>query len=139
MPDLTLDILRRLVAFDTTNPPRVIDPGGIVAAAGEVLAAAGFELELRDLGDGCLNLLAVRGDPSVLGDVVVREIGISADEMISETKELDLLRGLELRSDPAEVVELSPLSGPLKRERVRDARVRVLPQERWQNGDHEYQ
>ena len=61
MHPLTLDYLAELVSFDTCNPPRRIDQGGIFAFAAGVLAAAGFEVTLDGLGDGCVNLLATRG------------------------------------------------------------------------------
>jgi acetylornithine deacetylase len=55
--------LERLVAFDTRNPPRAIDGGGIFAYLREHLDAAGLRCEIVDLGEGCVYLLAVRGDP----------------------------------------------------------------------------
>lgn len=69
MHDLTLDILRMLVAHDTTNPPRRITQHGVFADVRDVLAGAGFRSEMYDLGDGCLNLLAVRGSPRGLFNV----------------------------------------------------------------------
>lgn len=62
----TLTILGRLVAFDTRNPPRVIDGAGIFNYLRGELAICGLRGELVDLGDGCLYLLATRGAPDLL-------------------------------------------------------------------------
>lgn len=62
-----LSHLEALVAFDTRNPPRAIEPrGGVVGYCADALVGAGFTTSIDDLGDGCVNLLAVRGEPSVL-------------------------------------------------------------------------
>ena len=59
--------LERLVGFDTRNPPRAIDGGGIFTyLQGEL---PGFVCELVDLGEGCLYLLATRGEPTLLINV----------------------------------------------------------------------
>jgi len=50
------------VAFDTTNPPRRIDSGGIFAYLRQALGPS-FHFEVDDLGDGCVNLLVTRGQP----------------------------------------------------------------------------
>ncbi len=65
--DDTLDHLRALVAFDTRNPPRAIDGGGIF----DYLRAhlRGFECTLTDHGAGAVSLLAVRGRPRLLFNV----------------------------------------------------------------------
>ncbi|NNF60930.1 MAG: acetylornithine deacetylase [Gammaproteobacteria bacterium] len=60
----TLQHLSALVACDTQNPPRQIGPDGLFAYLGDHLT--GFELDLQDFGDGCINLLATRGQPDVL-------------------------------------------------------------------------
>lgn len=67
----TLEHLGRLVAFDTRNPPRAIDEGGIFGYLGERLRSCGFTCEVRSLGDGCVSLLATRGDPRLLFNVHV--------------------------------------------------------------------
>jgi acetylornithine deacetylase len=64
-----LELLERLVAFDTQNPPRAIDGGGLFALLSAELQPAGFSVELTDLGEGCVSLLAIRGDPSKLFNV----------------------------------------------------------------------
>jgi len=70
MPELTLDTLRTLVSFDTRNPPRSIAGGdGLVSEVARMLRATGFDVRTRDLGDGCHNILAVRGRPSILFNV----------------------------------------------------------------------
>lgn len=67
----TLAHLERLVGFDTRNPPRAIDDAGIFAYLHAMLAACGLRCELHDLGDGCLYLLATRGEPRLLLNVHV--------------------------------------------------------------------
>lgn len=67
----TLGHLERLVAFDTRNPPRAIDGGGIFEYLGVHLSALGLACERVDLGDGCVWLLATRGDPRLLVNVHV--------------------------------------------------------------------
>lgn len=63
----TLDHLRALVAFDTRNPPRAIDGGGIFAYLRANLP--GFDCELHDHGAGAVSLLARRGRPRILFNV----------------------------------------------------------------------
>lgn len=73
MSERTLSValthLERLVAFDTQNPPRHIDEGGLFAYCKEQLA--GFTVSVRDLGDGQVWLYAERGSPKVLCNVHV--------------------------------------------------------------------
>lgn len=69
MSCLTNKVLKRLVAFDTTNPPRAITVDGVFAYVQDVLRPAGFDLQLTDLGDGCITLLAMRGEPKGLFNV----------------------------------------------------------------------
>lgn len=61
----TLVHLEALVGFDTCNPPRKI---GATDGIFEYLTRflVGFHMELVDLGDGCISLLAVRGEPRFL-------------------------------------------------------------------------
>lgn len=59
-----LDHLRALVGFDTQNPPREIGTDGLFAYLRGHLQA--FDVDLWDLGDGCIVLHATRGDPDVL-------------------------------------------------------------------------
>lgn len=56
----TLEILDTLVAHDTRNPPRGID-AALFAPIRDWLQGFGFTV--ADHGDGCLSLLAVRGEP----------------------------------------------------------------------------
>lgn len=67
MRDAILNHLGRLVAFDTRNPPRHIDEGGIFAYCAAQLA--GFDLHIRDHGAGSISLFATRGTPRVLVNV----------------------------------------------------------------------
>lgn len=57
--------LAELVSFDTQNPPRKID------ADSEIFSylksnLSDFKFEIIDAGDGCLSLLATRGNPELL-------------------------------------------------------------------------
>ena len=53
--------LEALVSFDTRNPPRLIDSGGIFDYIGAQLP--GFEVAVTDHGDGAVSLFAQRGAP----------------------------------------------------------------------------
>lgn len=53
--------LEALVGFDTRNPPRLIDTGGIFDYLRAQLP--GFRIEVIDHGAGAVSLLAVRGNP----------------------------------------------------------------------------
>jgi len=64
---LTLKHLHALVAFDTRNPPRKMDTGGIFAYLREHLP--GFAIEITDHGYGAVSLYAVRGQPDYLFNV----------------------------------------------------------------------
>ena len=61
MLDSVLTHLQHLVAFDTRNPPRKIDSGGIFDYLRAQLR--GFDVEVNDHGAGAVSLLAVRGNP----------------------------------------------------------------------------
>ncbi len=63
----TLDHLRALVAFDTRNPPRAIDAGGIFDYLRGNLP--GFEIDVTDHGAGAVSLFATRGKPKTLFNV----------------------------------------------------------------------
>ena len=56
-----LEHLEALVAFDTRNPPRLIDADGIFAYLRAQLPD--FRCEVTDHGAGAVSLLAVRGAP----------------------------------------------------------------------------
>ena len=60
----TLDHLRALVAFDTRNPPRAMDAGGIFAYLRKQLPD--FKIGVTDHGAGAISLHAVRGKPRFL-------------------------------------------------------------------------
>ncbi|MFT4924004.1 MAG: acetylornithine deacetylase [Phenylobacterium sp.] len=61
----TLAHLEALVSFDTQNPPRAITVDSeIFAYLKQQLP--GFELTMFDAGEGCISLLATRGQPEVL-------------------------------------------------------------------------
>ncbi len=63
----TLEHLRALVAFDTRNPPRAIDAGGIFGYLRDALT--GFQCTISDHGAGAVSLYAVRGEPRRLFNV----------------------------------------------------------------------
>ena len=61
----TFKHLTKLVGFDTQNPPRKIDQDSdIFKCLSENLT--GFNISFIDAGDGCLSMLAVRGEPDLL-------------------------------------------------------------------------
>lgn len=63
--DTTLRHLERLVACDSRNPPRALRADGDLF--GYLRAQlAGFDISVRDHGDGCISMLALRGRPSTL-------------------------------------------------------------------------
>jgi acetylornithine deacetylase len=65
-----LEHLTALIGFDTQNPPRAIRAGDpIFGYLQEALRAANFTCEIEDLGNGCVNLYAVRGEPTLLFNV----------------------------------------------------------------------
>lgn len=61
----TLEHLGHLVSFDTQNPPRALATSGIFAYLSAALGPS-FRVEVTDLGEGCINLFAVRGSPRLL-------------------------------------------------------------------------
>jgi acetylornithine deacetylase len=65
--DSTLAHLRALVAFDTRNPPRKIDTGGIFDYLRTQLP--GFDCTVTDHGAGAVSLFARRGKPHILFNV----------------------------------------------------------------------
>ncbi|RAP56398.1 acetylornithine deacetylase [Oleiagrimonas sp. MCCC 1A03011] len=65
--DVTLEHLKALVGFDTRNPPRTIDTGGIFDYLQAQLPD--FDCTLTDHGAGAVSLLAVRGNPRLLFNV----------------------------------------------------------------------
>lgn len=65
--DATLKHLTALVGFDTRNPPRIIDTGGIFDYLRAQLP--GFTVTVTDFGAGAVALHAVRGQPKYLFNV----------------------------------------------------------------------
>ena len=63
----TLVHLTALVGFDTRNPPRAIDTGGIMDYLRVQLP--GFDVEVIDHGAGAVSLFATRGQPKLLFNV----------------------------------------------------------------------
>ncbi|EIM01583.1 acetylornithine deacetylase [Rhodanobacter thiooxydans] len=63
----TLEHLKALVGFDTRNPPRAIDTGGIFDYLRAQLP--GFTVTVTDFGAGAVALHAVRGEPKLLFNV----------------------------------------------------------------------
>ena len=66
---LILDILESLVACDTQNPPRTIAPSHPIFDVIKQHLPNDFQYETMDFGDGRVNLLAQRGQPSLLFNV----------------------------------------------------------------------
>lgn len=69
-----LEHLRWLVACDTQNPPR--RPGGLVDRLAEVLRPR-LEVEVSDLGEGCVCIYAQRGRPRLLFNVHVDTVPVA--------------------------------------------------------------
>ncbi|WP_202844871.1 acetylornithine deacetylase [Luteimonas saliphila] len=67
MLDSILKHLEALVSFDTRNPPRAIDSGGIFDYIRAQLPD--FRIEVDDHGAGAVSLFAVRGQPKCLFNV----------------------------------------------------------------------
>jgi acetylornithine deacetylase len=65
--EVTLTHLRALVAFDTRNPPRKIDTGGVFDYLRAQLP--GFDCTVTDHGAGAVSLFAQRGRPCILFNV----------------------------------------------------------------------
>lgn len=63
----TLVHLKALLGFDTRNPPRAIDTGGIFDYLRAQLP--GFNVEVSDHGAGAVSLFATRGTPKLLFNV----------------------------------------------------------------------
>jgi acetylornithine deacetylase len=88
LPDI-LQHLEALVSFDTRNPPRVIDTGGIFDYLRAQLS--GFVCTVTDHGAGAVSLLAVRGNPSrvfnVHLDTVPSSEAWSADPLMLRVKD----------------------------------------------------
>lgn len=61
----TLNHLTHLVSFDSQNPPRAItvDSDIFVYLKAQL---PGFEFQMLDAGEGCISLLATRGNPTLL-------------------------------------------------------------------------
>ena len=67
--DGVLGYLERLLAFDTQNPPRLLDACSPIFNWIEAVLGPGFDIELTDHGKGRVSMLAVRGKPSLLFNV----------------------------------------------------------------------
>ncbi|PHS23372.1 MAG: acetylornithine deacetylase [Robiginitomaculum sp.] len=63
-----LNRLEKLVAIDTRNPPRAMDGAHplVIALRDEL---PGFDIDVHDMGEGCVQILAVRGAPKTLINV----------------------------------------------------------------------
>ena len=64
-----LSHLKRLVAFDTQNPPRSLDGRSPIFGWIKGVTGPDFEIEITDHGQGRVSMLAVRGEPSLLFNV----------------------------------------------------------------------
>ena len=61
--------LERLVAFDTQNPPRLLDAASPIFDWIKGVLGPDFDTEMTDHGKGRVSVLAVRGQPSLLFNV----------------------------------------------------------------------
>lgn len=67
MPQRVLNHLKALVECDTQNPPRAMHADdAIFVYCAQVLRAAGCDVQITDLGNGCVNLLATRGSTNLV-------------------------------------------------------------------------
>lgn len=67
MPQRVLSHLKALVACDTQNPPRAIRADdAIFVYCAKILRDAGCSVQITDLGNGCINLLATRGHTNLV-------------------------------------------------------------------------
>ena len=73
----TLAHLEALVRFDTQNPPRAIDSGGIFGYLQENLP--GFDCTLTNHGEGRVALLAKRGNPDTVFNFHIDTVPASGD------------------------------------------------------------
>lgn len=70
MMEIILQHLAALVAIDTRNPPRsIMGDGPLVQYLKQNLPQMNFEVQVDDLGDGHVNIFAVRGEPAILFNV----------------------------------------------------------------------
>ena len=73
MSQLIVDHLKALVSFDSQNPPRAITADSdIFVYLKEHLP--GFEFQMLDAGEGCISLLAKRGNPELLFNFHIDEM-----------------------------------------------------------------
>jgi len=61
--------LKKLIAFDTQNPPRSIDTDSPIFGWISEVLGPGFNIEVTDHGLGRISMLAVRGNPGLLFNV----------------------------------------------------------------------
>lgn len=74
-----LEHLQRLVAYDTQNPPREMTGAAAIFSYIRASLGTGFELDMTDHGLGRVSMLAVRGQPSLLFNVHIDTVPVSAD------------------------------------------------------------
>lgn len=69
--------LERLVAADSQNPPRALSPDHPLFGALTAPLPDDMDVMVEDLGDGCINVLAVRGTPELLVNVHVDTVPVA--------------------------------------------------------------
>jgi len=74
-----LERLQPLVAFDTQNPPRELDAASPIFSYISETLGTGFAIDIADHGLGRISMLAVRGNPSLLFNVHLDTVPISAE------------------------------------------------------------
>jgi acetylornithine deacetylase len=62
--DKTVELLRGLVALESTNPPR--RPARLVEHVAGALRTGGLEVRVDDHGEGCFSVLATRGESRIV-------------------------------------------------------------------------
>jgi len=103
-----LEHLARLVSFDSQNPPRAISiESDIFAYLQAQLCELDFKFEYFDAGDGCICLLATRGQPELLFnfhiDTVPASSGWSTDpfKLVVESKKATGLGACDIKGATA--------------------------------------
>ena len=74
-----LERLRKLVAFDTQNPPRELDAASPIFSYISDSLGTDFEIDVTDHGLGRISMLAIRGMPSLLFNVHLDTVPISME------------------------------------------------------------
>ncbi len=110
--ELILSILRKLVGFDTQNPPRDLTKASTIF---QFLSAEldDFVIQITDNGNGCVNFYAKRGNPTLLFNVhldtvpAVKEWSSSPHELLEEEDRVIGLGSCDIKGAAACLVALA--------------------------------